>query len=120
MKTRSILYFLGIISLSFSMEACSNAKDELDGLSQLIVQLEQKSTDAISKEEWTELDAKVVNLENQIKEDSGSLSETELSQFEELKGRVAALKLKKNMLEWKDEIKDMTNQVEGFVDGIGN
>jgi hypothetical protein len=119
MKTRAVLFFLGLVALAFSMEACSSAKDELDGLSQLIVQLEQKSIEAISKEEWTDLDAKVLNLENQIKEDSGSLSETELSQFEELKGRVAALKLKKNMLEWKDQIKDMTKQVEGFVDGIG-
>lgn len=116
-KNQLIIFLLGALFI-LGFISCNSAKDDLAGLIKIVEELEKKDISAISKEEWISLDQEFNELDTRSKE--GEFSENDQEEFEKLKGRVAALKLKKNMLEWKDEIKDMTNQVEGFVDGIEN
>jgi len=116
-KNQLFIFFLGAMFL-IGLVSCNGAKDDLASLNQIVEELEKKDVASISKDEWINLDEEFNELDKKTKE--GDFSENDQEEFEKLKGRVAALKLKKNMLDWKDDIKEMTNQMEGFVDGIGN
>ncbi len=102
------------------MFSCSNAKDNFVDLTQRVEDLEKKEIAAITSDEWENLDLQAKELEINISEDQSALSEEDQAEFSKIKGRISALKLKKEMFEMQEKFKDMAKQAEGFIDGITN
>ena len=114
MKVQNILliFFLSVIIL----ESCNQKQSKIEEAKAKIEYIEQQKK-TITTKDWAELDTLMNKLElNNNTRDN--YAEEQVKLIGNLQGRYAALLVKKELKNFKKSLKDLGNQIEGFVDGL--
>jgi hypothetical protein len=105
-----------IVSINLIM-SCSTAQSNVDKAESAVVFAEQNKNE-MSAEDWSNLEMKMAELENEIELNREKFTTQQLNEIGKLKGRYAALILKKELKNIQSSLKDLSNQMEGFIEGI--
>lgn len=102
----SLLLFIG----------CNASQYKIRNATSIIESVENDIT-GISSEDWLELENVMQELDNDIKRNSDDFSAEQMSEVRKLQGRYVALVVKKGVNDLKESVKDLGNQMEGFLEG---
>lgn len=103
----TLLFFIG----------CNGSQTKIDRASSMIESFENDKAE-ISSEGWVELENLMLELENDITSNKFDFSEDQMSEVKRLQGRYGAILVKKGIDDFKEALKDLGNQMEGFIEGI--
>ena len=114
---KKIYYFL-LIPLSLLAFSCNLISDlKIENLSSLIENLEEQNGN-IPQEKLDELELKMEELQNDLEANRDKYTEEQVKEIGKLQGRYAALLVKKGLNEFSESMKDLGNQIEGFIEGL--
>ncbi len=78
----------------------------------------ERAPDNISKKSLQEIAYRIDEIDSSIEINRSAFTSDQLREFGNLKGRYAALLLKKGINDFQESVKDLGNQMEGFIEGI--
>jgi len=105
----SSLIFIILIS-------CNSISSKLDSFSNDLTYAEENYSD-LNQEDWTDLERDYTNLLSEI-EIENKLSDEERADFSKLQGRYSSLILKKGINDFNKTIENVSNQIDGFMEGF--
>jgi hypothetical protein len=107
-----------IISVLFCISfGCSNPDSKISDVSEQLSNSEERINE-LTNEDWKQLDAQLEALTKDLDENRSNYSADQIKSVNELKGKYAAMKLKKGLEDAKNGLNDFKEQVEGFIEGI--
>lgn len=95
---------------------CNASQYKIRNATSIIEGVESDITE-ISSEDWLELENVMQELDNDITRNSDDFSAEQMSEVKKLQGRYVALVVKKGINDLKESVKDLGNQMEGFLEG---
>jgi hypothetical protein len=107
--------FLLIIFMALS--ACNNVQSRLDKVEKEIEYAEQNK-DELSVKDWSDLEKKMLELESDLEQNKDKYTDEQVKEIGKLQGRYFAVSLKKGINNFQESLKDLNNQMEGFIEGI--
>lgn len=102
----TLLLFIGCNASQYKIR---NATSIIEGV--------ESDISEISSEDWLELENVMQELDNDITRNSDDFSAEQMSEVKKLQGRYVALVVKKGINDLKESVKDLGNQMEGFLEG---
>jgi uncharacterized protein YoxC len=109
------LTLLLVIFIAFS--ACNNIQSRLDRAEKEIEHAE-KNKDAMTDKNWSELEKKMQDLESDLEHNRAKYTDEQVKEIGKLQGRYFAIAVKKGINDFQESVKDLGNQMEGFIEGI--
>ncbi len=103
-----ILFFLLFVSCGFKQSKIDSVAAELD--------YAEANKKEMATEDWESLQLTVEELEQDVDLNRDNFTDEQVKQIRKLQGRYAALAFKKGLNDFQDSMKDLGDQVEGFVD----
>jgi hypothetical protein len=110
---RTILALLIFIIFS----ACNNVQSRLNKTEKEIEYAEQNK-DAMSEKDWSTLAKKMEELESDLEQNREKYTDEQVKEIGKLQGRYFAVAVKKGIDDFQESVKDLGNQMEGFIEGI--
>jgi hypothetical protein len=107
------LYLFLFLILTFS--SCDFKQSKIDSVAAELDYAEANKKE-MATEDWVSLQTKVEELEQDLDLKRDNYSDEQVKQIRKLQGRYAALAFKKGLNDFQDSMKDLGDQVEGFVD----
>ena len=105
----SFVYFLSISS--------NSPKSKIDRVSTAIKDAEQQKEE-ITQEDYDELELKMEELKKDLDVNRKNYSDEQIKEIGKLQGRYTVLIVKKGLIDFKESVKDLGNQMEGILEGI--
>ena len=105
----AFVYFLSI--------SCNSPKSNIDRVSTAIKDAELQKEE-LTQEDFDELGLKMEELKKDLEVNRKNYSDEQIKEIGKLQGRYTALLVKKGLIDFKESVKDLGNQVEGFLEGI--
>jgi hypothetical protein len=99
------------------ISACSSNQSKIDNLREHLVSMERDSNN-ITADNMNQAEQEIALLDTEIVNNRSKFTQEQILEFGKLKGRYAALLVKKGLNDFKESVKDFGNQVEGFMEGI--
>ena len=115
MKSIYNITFCTLILTTFF--ACSNADSKIDAFSEVISNAEKKQTD-LDETEWKNLEVELQEFEHDVAQNSNDYSPEQRKNANKLIGRYKFLKLKRKVNEFKKDLEDVGQQIEGLLDEV--
>lgn len=112
----TIHYTLTLVLLLLVV-SCDRIQLKINQLSDKIEIVEQSDSD-LNSDTWSQIELLMNELENDIKINRTKYTELQIKNFNNLKGRYTALKIKRELRDLKNSIKDFGGQLEGVVEGL--
>lgn len=113
MKKSQFLYFC-LVLLAIS---CGSPQSKIDRVSTAIKNAEQQKEE-LTQEDYDELELKMEELNKDLEVNRKNYSDEQIKEIGKLQGRYTVLLLKKGLIDFKESVKDLGNQMEGFLEGI--
>ena len=110
---QTILLLIFFVALS----GCNNVQARLDKAEKELVYAEQNKED-MSNEDWTALETKMLELESDLEQNRDKYTDEQVKEIGKLQGRYYAVAVKKGINDFQESVKDLGNQMEGFIEGI--
>jgi uncharacterized protein YceK len=110
---QTILLLIFFVALS----GCNNVQSRLDKAEKELVYAEQNKED-MSNEDWTALETKMLELESDLEQNRDKYTDEQVKEIGKLQGRYYAVAVKKGINDFQESVKDLGNQMEGFIEGI--
>lgn len=107
----SFVYFLSI--------SCNSPKSKIDRVSAAIKDAEQQKEE-ITQEDYDELELKMEELKKDLVVNRKNYSDEQIKEIGKLQGRYTVLLVKKGLIDFKESVKDLGNQMEGILEGISD
>lgn len=107
------LYLFLFLILTFS--SCDFKQSKIDLFAAELDYAEANKKE-MATEDWESLQTTVEELEQDLDLKRDNYSDEQVKQIRKLQGRYAALAFKKGLNDFQDSMKDLGDQVEGFVD----
>lgn len=114
MKNSHFFFYAYLILLALS---CSSPQSKIDRVSTAIEDAEQQKAELVQKD-YDELELKMEELQNDLEVNRKNYSDEQIKEIGNLQGRYTALLVKKGLIDFKESVKDLGNQMEGFIEGI--
>jgi len=96
---------------------CNNVQSDIDRAFASLDRVEDPSR-GLTNSDLKSLETQIADLDNQISEHREEFSEDQIKQVGRIKGRFAAVTIKKGLNDAKETLKDWDNQIHGFFEGI--
>lgn len=112
-------YILFLIISTWLVNSCNKTQDKLDKAWIKIEYAEENYT-KMTAEEWRELELVIIDLNSDMELNRQKYSDVQIKEIGKIKGRYTSILLKKGINDFKDSVKDLNNQIEGFMDGIND
>jgi len=112
---QTILLLIFFVALS----GCKNVQSRLDKAEKELVYAEQNKED-MSNEDWTALETKMLELESDLEQNRDKYTDEQVKEIGKLQGRYYAVAVKKGINDFQESVKDLGNQMEGFIEGLKN
>ena len=96
---------------------CNASQSKINNASSDIESFENDITE-ISSDDWLELENVMLALDKDVTENKEDFSEEQLREVRKLQGRYVAILVKKGLNDFKESVKDLGNQMEGFIEGV--
>ncbi len=113
MKSSNKLFVLLFTILFIS--SCDFKQSKIDSVAAELDYAEANKKE-MATEDWESLQTTVAELEQDVDLNRDTFSDEQVKQIRKLQGRYAALAFKKGLNDFQDSMKDLGDQVEGFVD----
>ena len=104
-------------SLMFLFMSCDTAGSKINEAESSIEKVE-KDLERVSKNELEELERQMQELEEHLNNNRNAYTDEQIKEIGRLKGRYTSIMVKKGLLDFKESLKDLGNQMEGFIEGI--
>lgn len=111
---RQTIPFLGFL-IAFS--SCNNVQSRLDKAEKEIEYAEQNKEEMTAKD-WSVLERKMQELESDLEQNRDKYTDEQVKEIGKLQGRYFAVAVKKGINDFQESVKDLGNQMEGFIEGI--
>lgn len=115
MKKIFKFYFFPVILLVFF--SCNHTQAVIDRASKTIQYAEQNKED-LTQADFDKIELQMEELQKDLEINRKDYTDQQVKEIRKLQGRYAALLVKKGINDFKEAVKDLSNQVEGFVEGI--
>jgi hypothetical protein len=103
-----------IYTLLFALFSCNTFQSVDSRLIDYVNDLETRSS-TMSEKEWEEADMLIEQFKNELDENRENLSSDQISKANKAIGQYAGLRIKSGIKDFKDQLKDLSNQLEGVV-----
>ena len=113
MKSSNKLFVMLFTMLFIS--SCDFKQSKIDSVAAELDYAEANKKE-MATEDWESLQKTVEELEQDVDLNRDNFSDEQVKQIRKLQGRYAALAFKKGLNDFQNSIKDVGDQVEGFVD----
>jgi len=113
MKKSQFLYFC-LILLAIS---CGSPQSNIDRVSTALEDAEQQKEE-LTQDDYDGLELKMEELKNDLEVNRKNYTEEQIKEIGKLQGRYTVLLVKKGLIDFKESVKDLGNQMEGFIEGI--
>jgi hypothetical protein len=110
---QTILLLIFLIALI----GCNNIQSKLDSAEKEI-EYAEKNKDAMSEKDWSALEIKIQELESDLEQNRDKYTDEQVKEIGKLQGRYFAVAVKKGINDFQESVKDLGNQMEGFIEGI--
>ncbi len=111
-----IHYFFVFIIFLFTV-SCDRIQSKIDQVSREINSVEQSGPD-VTQDKWLELENLINEVEHELSINRDQFTDQQIKEFNTLKGRYIALKIKRGFRDFKQSVKDFEEQLEGVVEGL--
>lgn len=106
-----------LLGLLIALSSCNNVQSRLDRAEKEIEHAEQNKKEMTEKD-WSTLEKKMKELESDLEQNIGKYTDEQVKKIGKLQGRYFAVAVKKGINDFKESVKDLGNQMEGFIEGI--
>jgi bisphosphoglycerate-independent phosphoglycerate mutase (AlkP superfamily) len=110
------LIFTGLL-VALGLSSCNTAQSKIDHLEDSIEFAEQNQDGMIDKD-WSALELNMQNLEKDLEQNRDKYTDEQVKEIGKLQGRYFAVAVKKEIIDFQESVKDLGNQMEGFIEGI--
>jgi uncharacterized protein YceK len=110
---QTILFLSFLIALS----SCNNVQSRLDKAEKDIEYAEQNKEEMTAKD-WSTLEKKMQELESDLEQNRDKYTDEQVKEIGKLQGRYFAVAVKKGINDFQESVKDLGNQMDGFIEGI--
>jgi chromosome segregation ATPase len=111
---RQTILFLGFL---IALSSCNNVQSRLDKAEKGIEYAEQNKEEMTAKD-WSVLERKMQELESDLEQNRDKYTDEQVKEIGKLQGRYFAVAVKKGINDFQESVKDLGNQMEGFIEGI--
>ena len=115
MSNKSTL--ISVILIASLLFSCNHAQTKIKNASALIEHAEQSKTD-LSKADLKDIEIQMKELQIDLETNRKDYSDEQIKEIGRLQGRYAAFLVKEGFNDIKESIKDLENQMEGFIEGM--
>jgi hypothetical protein len=115
MSNKSTL--ISVILIASLLFSCNQTQTKIKNASALIEHAEQSKED-LRKADLAELEIQMKQLQLDVETNRKDYTDEQIKEIGRLQGRYAAILVKENIYEIKNSIKNLKNQMEGFIEGI--
>ena len=113
-KIYNFYFTIAILVLLFS---CNQSQSGIEKASKMIEHAEQ-SKDALAQSEFVNMELKMDELQKDLETNRKNYTDEQVKEIGKLQGRYAAILVKKGIDNFQESVKDLGNQMEGFIEGI--
>ena len=110
-------FYLVFLTFLFIVASCDFKQSQIDSLANEISMAEEDVND-VNEKEWQNLAQEIEELEVNLNQNRKDFTEEQIREINQLKGKYAALVVKRGMLDLKNGINDFQEQIKGFVEEI--
>ena len=111
---RQTILLLGFL---IALSGCNNVQSRLDSAEKEIEHAEQNKKEMTEKD-WSTLEKKMKELESDLEQNREKYTDEQVKEIGKLQGRYFAFAVKKGLDDFQESVKDLGNQMEGFIEGI--
>ena len=106
-----------LLGLLIALSSCNNVQSRLDIAEKEIEHAEQNKKEMTEKD-WSTLEKKMKELESDLEQNREKYTDEQVKEIGKLQGRYFAVDVKKGLDDFQESVKDLGNQMEGFIEGI--
>lgn len=106
-----------LLGLLIALSSCNNVQSRLDRAEKEIEHAEQNKEDMTEKD-WSALEKKMGELEIDLVQNREEYTDEQVKEIGKLQGRYFAVTVKKGINDFQESVKDLGNQMEGFIEGF--
>jgi len=114
LNMRQTILLLGFF---IALSGCNNVQSRLDRAEKEIEHAEQNKKEMTEKD-WSTLEKKMKELESDLEQNREKYTDEQVKEIGKLQGRYFAVAVKKGLDDFQESVKDLGNQMEGFIEGI--
>jgi hypothetical protein len=110
---------LTILLLAFfiASSGCNIVQSRLDKAEKEIEYAEQNKQEMTAKD-WSALEKKMNELESDLEQNREKFTDEQVKEIGKLQGRYFAVAVKKGINDFQESVKNLGNQMEGFIEEI--
>jgi hypothetical protein len=108
-----------LLGCLISLNGCNNVQSRLDKAEKKIEYAEQNKEKMTTKD-WSALKMKMHELESDLEQNRDKYTDEQIKEAGKLQGRYFAINLKKRINDFQESVTDLSNQMEGFIEGISD
>ena len=113
---KQTISFLFVI---FLIVSCNRIQSKLDKAATEIEYAELNKKE-MTANDWANLDTIMTHLENDFHLNRDKYNDEQVKEIGKIKGKYTALIVKKGLYDFQESIKDLENQMEGFLESLNN
>lgn len=117
MKNKLFIPFTIVASVFILSASCNQSQSKIDKMSKIIEQCYQNK-DNLTQSDLDKMELKMEELEKDLELNRNNYTDEQVKEIGRLQGRYAAILLKKGINDFQESVKDLNNQMEGFMEGI--
>ena len=106
-----------LLGLLIALSSCNNVQSRLDSAEKEIENAEQNKEDMTEKD-WSTLEITMKELEIDLEQNREKYTDEQIKEIGKLQGRYFAIAVKKGLNDFQESVKDLGNQMEGFIEGF--
>ncbi|MFN5628466.1 MAG: hypothetical protein ACK48W_04185 [Bacteroidota bacterium] len=117
MKNKLFIPFTIVASVFILSASCNQSQSKIDKMSKIIEQCYQNK-DNLTQSDLDKMELKMEELEKDLELNRNNYTDEQVKEIGRLQGRYAAILVKKGINDFQESVKDLNNQMEGFMEGI--
>jgi chromosome segregation ATPase len=106
-----------LLGFLIALSSCNNVQSRLDKAEKEIEYAEQNKEEMTAKD-WSNLEKKMQELESDLEQNRDKYTDEQVKEIGALQGRYFAVAVKKGIDDFQESVKDLGNQMDGFIEGI--
>ena len=106
-----------ILGFFIALSGCNKVQSRLDSAEKEIEYAEQNKIEMTEKD-WSTLEKTMKELEIDLEQNREKYTDEQIKEIGKLQGRYFAIAVKKGLNDFQESVKDLGNQMDGFIEGI--
>jgi hypothetical protein len=117
MKNKLFIPFTIVASVFILSTSCNQSQSKIDKMSKIIEHGYQNKNN-LTQSDLDKMELKMEELEKDLEINRNNYTDEQVKEIGRLQGRYAAILVKKGITDFQESVKDLNNQMEGFMEGI--